>query len=105
MDQEPKTRAARPRVNVQGKAVVERCGECAACQEWMLLASSAPPCTYLLVMMPDGSVQHAGTERKAFRAIQRWCAENMDEGAFNVATVEWRQGTCPPPVLRRGTKR
>lgn len=97
--------SAKPKVKAQGKAVVERCCECASCQEWILQASSAEPCASLLVMMPDGQCEHAGTERKAYRAIQRWFRENMDEGAFNVGTIEWRHGTCPPPVLKTSPAR
>ncbi len=51
-------------------------------------------------MLPDGDVVHVATPRKAFRWVQAWYAEHSHRGAFNIGTIEWRHGTCPPPVLR-----
>lgn len=86
----------------QGKAVVERCQECDACSEWLLMPSTAPACARLLVMFPDGEIASFGTERKAFRAIEAWFALDAETGRFNgIGTIEWRHGTCTPPKLRK----
>ena len=86
----------------QGKAVVERCQECNACQEWLLTPDQAPACAHLLVMFPDGEIETFGTERKVFRAIEEWFQRDAQTGAFNgVGTIEWRHGTCTAPRLRK----
>lgn len=90
----------KPPVRGQGKAIVERCEECDACQEWLLDPPSAPPCTRLLVMMPDGDIRTLGTARSAFRAIETWFRENSDPRAFNVGRIEWRDGIAPPKAAR-----
>lgn len=86
---------------------VERCGECDACQEWMLDADTAPACTRLIVKMPDGTVVQAGTDRRVYRAIERWFLGKYGcqaRARFNLATVVWHNGTCAPPVLRSNRK-
>jgi len=93
--------AKKPPVKYQGKAVVTRCGECGACQEWMLLASSAPYCTHMLVMMPDGSVEHGPTAVIVERKVRAWFKAAMREDAFNVGLIEWRADLLPPDMLSK----
>ena len=93
--------ATKPKVKHSGKAVVERCEECDACQEWLLMPSTSPACTRLMVMMPDGEIASYGTERKVFRAIEAWFKAHAEPGSIDVGTIEWRHGTCRAPVLRK----
>ena len=102
LSMDPATMAKVGQLRKQGKAVVERCQECNACQEWLLTPSQAPVCPHLLVMFPDGEIETFGTERKAFRAIEAWFLLDAETGSFNgVGTIEWRHGTCAAPRLRK----
>ncbi len=83
------------------KVTIKRCGECAPCQEWMMEPGSAPECARLVVVLPDGSKQTCGTDRKAYRAIQEWFEEHASRTVFYTSTIVWENGSCPPPVLRR----
>ena len=92
----PKLKTSRPTTNNQGKCIVERCGECDYCQEWMLETTQAKrglPCTNLLVMFPDGTVKNGGSKWKTEKLIKAWFAEHANDDAFNVGVVEWRQYT------------
>lgn len=85
----------KPRVNNQGKAVVERCQECDACQEWMLTPTQAPSCKRLLVMLPDGQIREARGPKTAEKDIRAWIAKNSQDDAMNLCTIEWRHGVHP----------
>lgn len=89
----------KPPVNVQGKAVVERCWECDDCQEVMVdprLALRGQPCTNMLVMLPDGTVKHARTPRIAERKVRDWYKREMNVDAVNIGLIEWRHHIRPP---------
>lgn len=86
---------AKPRVNVQGKVVVERCQDCGDCQEWLLDPPSANACRSLLVMLPDGSISRARSPASAYRVARQWFARHTRE-AINVGRIEWRHGVLPP---------
>jgi len=62
-----------PRVNVQGKAVVER-GEAGE----------------LLVMLPDGTIVTAPTRAHAERIVRKWCERTAAADAVNACVIDWR---------------
>lgn len=69
---------AKPRVELQGKAVVERDGDA------------------LLVMLPDGEIVPRPTARAADILIRRWFKARALDVAINVGLTEWRDGIRPP---------
>ena len=69
-----------PRVNSQGKAIVEGAG----------MGGS------LVVMMPDGAVMFTDTPALALKAIKTWFAKNTNVKAINVGIIEWRDNIQPP---------
>jgi hypothetical protein len=85
----------KPRVHVQGKVVVSRCGSCDPCQEWLLDPGTAPRCEALLVSWPDGEITHEGPAATALKAIRKRLRLSADPAALNVGQVEWREGTAP----------
>ena len=99
----------KPEVNVQGKAVIERCGECDWCQEWILEPTQAQradfPCSDLLIMLPNGEVRRAPSNRKAERLIRDWYKREMNLDAVNVGLIEWRHNLWPPSKTAKKVKR
>jgi hypothetical protein len=67
-----------PRVKQQGRAIVERDG------------------VMLIAMLPNGDIERAINERDMLTRIRKWFQRHSDRGAFNVASVEWRDGLAPP---------
>lgn len=68
----------KPRVKLQGRAIVERHHE------------------GLIAMLPNGDIEIAIDERDVLTKIRKWFQRHADHGAFNVASVEWRDGLKPP---------
>lgn len=96
MASKKRQRAGKPPVKYQGKAVVQRCQECDACQEWLLEQQSAPRCESLLVMLPNGEVSHFRTPTAVVRGVRAWFKSTMHSDAFNFGMIEWRDGIVPP---------
>lgn len=67
-----------PRVEVQGRAVVERDGD------------------RLLVMFPDGEIVSRPDARAAEIVIKRWFKARAVDDAINAGLIEWRDGIKPP---------
>jgi hypothetical protein len=89
--------------------IVDRCYECDSCQEFILAPHQAPECTSLRVTFPDDRAddypRELGTERKVFRAIEKWANDKYKcLNAINFVTVVWKAGTTVRPVLRRPWK-
>jgi hypothetical protein len=79
----------KPEVHSQGKAIIERCGECTPCRiEGQNLA-----CSNMLMMFPDGQVESAATDQVALDKIRAWFKANASGTKFNVGLIEWRAGT------------
>ena len=62
----------KPKVRRQGNVIVECHGG-----DWF-------------VLLPDGSVEIAGSKGEAERVAKRWFKANADDGSINVGTIEWR---------------
>ena len=90
---------------MKGLVIVTRCHECSSCQEWLLDPDSAPQCWRLQLRLPDGTCQQHGTERRLYRAVERWFRDVSPAGlSFNACSFDWREGTCPPPALRQNQR-
>lgn len=86
------------------RIVIDRCSECAACQEYIVMPESAPACSRLQVRFPgERHARGFGTERKAYRAIEQWAEKHIRRGenSINYVEVLWRQGTTVKPILRK----
>lgn len=68
----------KPRVKLQGRAIVER-HDC-----------------LIIAMLPNGDIESAIDERGILTKIRKWFHRHADHGVFNVASVEWRDGLKPP---------